>query len=149
MGLRFSPSTGGFYDTGLHTTIPDDAVPITPARHAELIKAQANGAAIVPSPSTGRPTLQHARRDIATVRAGSTRAVRREAARRIAAISPDWRQLNDLRNPTPAGAVRFTRIDAVRAASDAIEAQLGSATVATLAAFPVRDNPLWPEFEDI
>jgi hypothetical protein len=74
-------------------------------------------------------------------------AIKREAERRIEAISPPWRQLNDLREPSDAGAARFAAIDAVRAASDAIEAVLAKAPAAALDGFPVADNPLWPREE--
>lgn len=50
-------------------------------------------------------------------------AIRAEAGRRIEAIAPIWRQLNDLRESSEAGAARFAAIDAVRAWSDALEAR--------------------------
>ncbi len=47
LGYRYSPSTGGFYVSGLHTTIPQDAVPLSAAAHAALMEAQAAGGRIV------------------------------------------------------------------------------------------------------
>lgn len=51
--MHYSPSTRGFYDDR-HTAIPADAIEITPARHAALMRAQSQGAEIVPG-TTGRP----------------------------------------------------------------------------------------------
>lgn len=147
MGLHYSPSTGGFYHQDLHACLPVDAVPVTAKRHAELMAAQAEGATIVAAPDTGRPIIQRPARDAATHRAALRKAIKREAARRIEAISPIWRQLNDHRAPSEAADTRFAQIDAVRAASDAIEALVKIAAAAALDSFPVRDNPLWPEFE--
>lgn len=49
----------------------------------------------------------------------SVLAVKAEARRRIMAIAPEWRQLNAIRESETA---IFAKIDAIRAASDAIEA---------------------------
>lgn len=56
------------------------------------------------------------------------RAIKSAAARRIEAISPAWRQLNDMREPSESGAARFAAIDAVRAWSDDLERQALAAT---------------------
>lgn len=44
---KYSASTGGFYDTGIHKTIPGDAVDVSDATYAALIDAQISGKVIV------------------------------------------------------------------------------------------------------
>ncbi len=56
--------------------------------------------------------------------------IKREAAARIEAVSPTWKQLNDTREPTAAGARRFAAIDDVRAWSNRIEQEVAAATTA-------------------
>ncbi|WP_414901206.1 hypothetical protein [Rhizobium cremeum] len=51
----FSPSTGGFYHSGIHTEIPKDHIAITEAEHAALLAAQAAGAEITAGEG-GAPT---------------------------------------------------------------------------------------------
>lgn len=46
MTLFFSAATGGFYDSGIHKAMPDDAVEISAAQHAALLAAQSEGKAI-------------------------------------------------------------------------------------------------------
>ena len=41
--LYFAASTNGFYDSEIHSVIPDDAVEITQEKHTELIEEQAQG----------------------------------------------------------------------------------------------------------
>lgn len=53
---KYSASTGGFYVTDLHPNIPADAVDITDAEHASLIKGQEQGKVIAPG-QDGRPIL--------------------------------------------------------------------------------------------
>lgn len=50
-------------------------------------------------------------------------AIKKEAERQILEIAPIWRQLNDLREPTPEGDARLAAIDAIRAQSNADEAK--------------------------
>lgn len=64
--------------------------------------------------------LEHDRREL-------VRAIKSAAARRIDAISPAWRQLNDMREPTETGAARFAALDAVRAWSNELEQKALSA----------------------
>lgn len=55
MTLHYSAQTAGFYDSAIHgAAIPPDAVDITPAYHAELLAAQAQGLVIQPD-ATGHP----------------------------------------------------------------------------------------------
>lgn len=126
---------------------PEGAVEISDQRHGKLLDAQAEGRAIT-ADAKGRPVV--ARRTRATdvaLRSQLAAAVRREAAARIRAVSPEWRQMNDLREPGEEGAIRFARIDAIRAASNAIEELAASLPVDDLAGFPVATHTLWPEFD--
>ena len=134
-----------FYLT--RSAAPEGAVEITRARHAALLEAQAEGRAIT-ADARGRPVID--RRTPASadaLRPQLRAAIRREAAQRIRAISPEWRQLNDLREPSEAGAVRFARIDAIRAASNAIEELANRVPISDLSGFPVATHTLWPEFD--
>lgn len=126
---------------------PEGAVEIADARHQALLEAQAEGRAIV-TDARGRPTIDRRSQPSAdALRAQLANAIRREAARRVRAVSPEWRQINDLREPSEAGSVRFARIDAIRAASNAIEEFAASLPVADLAGFPIATHTLWPEFD--
>lgn len=139
----FSPSTLGFYLEGMHRNIPADAVEISAVRHAALLKAQAERGPIEidrhGKPVAARAPSATSRRALLLV------AIRAEARRRIEAISPVWRQMNDMRTPTPASAARFAAIDAIRAASALIEQDLAETGSAALGSFPIADHPLWPE----
>lgn len=54
--------------------------------------------------------------------------IKAEAARRIEAFAPLWRQINDLADPTDPGAIeRRAKIDAVRAWSNEVEGLLAAA----------------------
>lgn len=69
--------------------------------------------------------------DVGRVVDGWAAAIKAEAGRQIEAFAPIWRQLNDLANPAdPAAIERRRRIDAVRAWSNALEAQLRAAQCA-------------------
>lgn len=125
---------------------PEGAVAISDRRHAQLLDALSQGDAIAPG-RDGKPKVIARRADAAGHRRQLAAAIKREAARRIAEVSPIWRQLNDTRSPNAAGARRFTQIDAIRDASDAIEALLADVAARDLGAFPVSDNPAWPEFD--
>jgi hypothetical protein len=53
--LYYSPSTRGFYDSGIHgDAIPDDAVEIPPDLHRTLLDGQSEGKLIMP-PDGGHP----------------------------------------------------------------------------------------------
>ncbi len=52
----YSKSTGGFYDSTIHTTWPEDTVWITDEQHAELLAGQSNGQVIMPG-KDGKPVL--------------------------------------------------------------------------------------------
>ena len=46
--MFYSPSTNGFYVTGIHAAMPDDATSITNQQHAALLEAQSAGKRIQP-----------------------------------------------------------------------------------------------------
>lgn len=139
----FSSSTGGFYHPQIHQKMPDDVQEISAAQHAALVTAQAERGPISVD-RNGKPVP--ARAPSATSRrALLLAAIRAEARRRIEAISPIWRQMNDMRTPTPASEARFAAIDAVRAASALIEQDLAETATTALGRFPIADHPLWPE----
>lgn len=145
MGIFYSSSARAFFSNDLHgDAIPSDAVPITADLYRGLLDGQSKGAAIVAA-RDGRPRLRWPRMSMDERRAGLIRAVKREASRRIDAIAPVWRQLNDQRVPSEDGAARFAAIDAVRAASGSIEAEVASAPDDALAAFDIAVHPAWPK----
>ncbi len=57
MGIFYSATTNGFYDSVLNKTMPADAVEITHEQRTELLAGQSAGKLIKPG-SGGRPTLQ-------------------------------------------------------------------------------------------
>lgn len=142
MALHYSPSRNAFFDDAL-SGMPDDARPIDADRHRQLLEGQATGARIA-ADAKGDPCLIRPRQSVADRRAQLVRQVKREAARRIDVIAPPWRQMNDLRAADAAATARFAAIDAVRAASDRIEAAVAVADKATLRIFDIASNPLWP-----
>lgn len=153
----FSASTGGFYAAAVHgDAMPADAVPVTPARHAQLLAAQATGAAIVAGTS-GRPRVSRPRLGLDARRAAAIAAVKREAGRRIERAVPAWRQANDNADlaiaalmPTSDAAHRiddiFTRrelIDRLRARSGEIEAAIADMPARALRVFDPRSDAEW------
>lgn len=139
----------GFYDSQIHgDAIPEDATYVSPARFDELMAAQAAGASIVSS-EVGNPVLANVpSTSLAAARAQKIGQTKAEALGRITAIAPLWQQINDLRNiAAPEVLARFADIDAVRAASTLIEAEIAAAPDASaLEALAIADNALWPEF---
>ena len=163
MGLFYSPSVNGFFNDALHSAIPSDAVEITPAQHELLLQGQAQGRKITFDSARGRPVaLAPPEPLIAERRATALAQTRAEAGERIAAIVPLWRQSNDnaliaelaWRDPADLSAdqaVQLTQardrraqIDAVRDASDAIEAAIATMTVAQLKTLDVAEPAHWP-----
>lgn len=158
--IFFSPSTLGFYTREIHAdAMPADVVAITPARHLQLLEGQAAGATIVMGkhgPSLARPKIS-----LAHNRAAALLAVKREARRRILAIAPYWRQLNDLNTIAscaigqfdgPAGRAKIEaavgrrrEIDQLRAASDRLEARVAAMSAEQLAGFNPGDDLNWSD----
>lgn len=145
MTIKYSASSRGFFDSALHRDIPEDAVTVSSRRHAALLAGQANGHEIVPD-ARGRPQLRSLQpQTVEAAMAACVHAIRQEAARRIYQRFPVWKQLNALRENRDPG---FHEIDAIRAASNLIEQQLDAVTTLDgIAAFPVLDHPLWPQFD--
>lgn len=82
--------------------------------------------------------------DLTRVEGRIVAAIKAEAARRIEAISPDWRQRNDLRLPSPEGNARWAEIDAVRGWSNRMEQLLGRANAPAAVEFVLnglKDDP--------
>ncbi|WP_188768597.1 hypothetical protein [Novosphingobium endophyticum] len=109
--------------------------------------AESAGGRIVASPKAGKPMIEWPADTITTSRALLLARIKRETARRIDAVSPAWRQLDDLREPSE-GAARVSAIDAIRQASNAIETQLGDFESDEVYSFAIVDNPHWPIFEE-
>lgn len=76
--------------------------------------------------------------NLARVEGQIVAAIKAEAARRIEAISPDWRQRNDLRLPSPEGNERWAAIDAVRGWSNMMERLLRQADAPAAVEFVLR-----------
>lgn len=146
MAILYSASAQGFFDEAIHADLPADAVKISRARHAELLAAQATGATIVAA-DNGRPVILRLTTTLANRRAAAVLRVKRHAARLIDAFAPAWRQLNDLRAPSPAGAARFALVDAIRAASDAIEREIAAMSAVQIDALSIPDHAAWPPVE--
>ncbi len=123
-----------------------DAV-ITAKRHAALLADQDRGAAII-GDDNGRPrAVFPPAASLADRRARLVDAIKAEAARRILAIAPLWQQLNDLRSPTLEARHRGVQIDAIRHASNLIEAEVKALKADAIDGFDVRSAPLWPVFD--
>ncbi|WP_294266402.1 hypothetical protein [uncultured Sphingomonas sp.] len=157
--IRWSASTGAFYRPSIHgEAIPDDAVAITDSRHAMLLEGQATGRTIIAG-MVGRPELAPPRRiRVGELRTAAIAAVKGEAARRILAVASLERQSNDNalialaaldpaidRAPIAAALDRRRRIDAIRAASDALETQLATWAAGALTDIDVAALAGWPK----
>lgn len=142
MALFYS-ATAGFLDDAIHATLPSNAQPIGAVRYRDLLAAQASGA-VIEANEDGRPRIRRPVVTLTSRRATLIRQVKREAARRIEAISPLWRQSNDLRAPTDEGSARFAAIDAIRAASDALESEIVAADSASLSRIDIAAHAAWP-----
>lgn len=156
--MFFSASTGGFYDPAINRDLPADAVQISRARHSELIAARAEGK-VIAADRRGRPMIREPRIGVEQLRSRAVAMVKAEARRRILAVASLERQANDnaaialaafagqAANIDEASAAldRRRRIDAIRAASNAIEAQIERMPATNLAAFDPSTHSLWPE----
>lgn len=162
--MFFSPSSGGFYDPAINPIVPADAVRISRERFGELIAARAAGKVIAPD-RNGRPTIRVPRIGTDQLRAAAVVAVKAEARRRILAVASIERQTNDnavfadwailgqadvprslaLTEAYFDARARRHRIDAIREASNAIEAQIARMPAANLTAFDPSSHPNWPE----
>jgi hypothetical protein len=153
--IHWSPSARAFFDEA-HPAIPADAVAITARRHRQLLAGQAAGRPIVTG-AGGKPVNAGARRLSAEqLRDRAVLQVKREAGVRILAVASLARQSNDnaaialaaIDGDAAAAAepiARRRRIDAIRAASDALEAQIARMPAANLTNFDAAAQPHWPE----
>ena len=146
----YSPTTGGFYHAQVHADRPADAIAVSKSRHAALIAAQESGCRIemIDGAPTAVPPAQPGA-DVARSRAVAV--IRAEAQRRILAIASIERQSNDnaalaiaalsghLSDQAAAALERRVAIDAVRAASDAIEQRFDAGET-----LDPHDPSLWP-----
>jgi len=155
--FSWSPSTGHFYHEAIHgETVPHDAVKLTHRQHKTLLDGQRAGRQIVAG-TDGKPTLTPAIRvTAAMLRKHAGMDIRAEARRRILAIASIERQSNDnavfalraLGLDAPgtfdAALARRQRIDAIRAASNALEAKIATWAAAALGKLDVTDPAHWP-----
>ena len=56
MTLYYSQSSGGFYDSDIHSRLPEDAVAISAEQHTALLAGQSQGQVIMPG-KDGQPVL--------------------------------------------------------------------------------------------
>lgn len=161
MSLFYSASRAGFFDDRIHLDLPSDAQPITTKQHADLLAAQSAGSRIEPD-ENGRPIARKTIIEIDTRRALAIGEVKFEARRRILALATLEQQTND--NAVIAQAAlgstgidvkvdpaalakalaRRAAIDAIRSASDPLEAEISTMNTRTLSAFDVTTNANWP-----
>ncbi|MFA6125074.1 hypothetical protein [Sphingomonas sp.] len=156
--LFWSPSTGGFYHAEIHgADMPEDAQRITATRHAALLEGQATGRQIVTG-ANGKPALTAMRTPTkAQVVERTIAAIKAQARRRILAIASLERQANDAAaiathllsagtdaTELQAALDRRRRIDAIRAASNALEAMISTWSLAALATFDASADAHWP-----
>jgi hypothetical protein len=145
MTIYFSAHRRGFFDGRFHDALPADAVAISDDQYRQLLDAQAAGAAIDADASGLPKAATPARPTLSALRAATIEKVKAQASRRILAISPLWQQMNDLRLPTDDGDARFARIDAIRHASDAIEADVAAMSARSIEALDLATHIAWPE----
>lgn len=163
--IRWSPSTGSFYpDTLRYEAVPDDVVEISEERHAELIAGRAVGRTVSMG-TRGMPILGPVPRvTIEQRRTRAARAIRGEAGRRILAVASLVQQSNDnalmamvslgaaidpaARQAAAPAIARRRRIDAIRAASNALEARIANWAAAALDRFDASDAQWWPSDDE-
>jgi hypothetical protein len=150
MSIHFAPATASFHDARLGP-LPDGAVAIDAATHARLLAARTAGATIATGADGLPVAIKPAAPSLDDRRARASALVKAEATARILAVAPLWRQLNDWRDMALAtGAAltaieaRFAAIDAVRAASDALEARIAVAGPRALAKLDIAAPSHWP-----
>lgn len=151
MAIFYSPSVGGFLDSGIHTILPEDAVPVSADDHGALLGAQRDGK-VIQADARGYPVALAPSRAAEAIRADLVDMTKREAARRIDQVAPIWRQLNDARAlPNATGEVRdaiearHAAIDAIRVASDAIEQEIARLGARALSRFIPTTSDHWPK----
>lgn len=150
MSYRFSPSALAFYETAIHgDAIPEDAVYVAPARHAELLAAQAAGASIAAAPETGNPVIVPAPQLTAEqLQQAIGVAIKEEAARRMGPTRDIWAALDALhklvaaQTPLPqAVADRFSEVGQLAIVEQELVEELESTT--DPATFDYRSDNRW------
>lgn len=160
MGLFYSPSAGGFFDTAIHGFgIPADAVSISADQHRALLNAQAEGRSICHD-DQGRPFAARASKPkLEERRKGALGRIRSEARRRILAVASLEQQANDNAAialhalqiaQTGASTIdassaleRRTRIDELRTASNLLESAIGGMDAKAIAALDIASPAHW------
>jgi hypothetical protein len=137
--MLYSATTRGFYADG-DRAAPADAVKVTPARHAALLEAEAQGHLIEPD-AKGRPQIRTRAASVAKLRELLIAAIKVEAGRRIRAACPIERQINLLREGR--GGEIAAMVDPLRARSNALEAQVAAAGMAWLDGFDPTQDAHW------
>lgn len=143
--ILYSATARAFFDSDIHTAIPDDATEVTPARHAELIDAQASEAPVEIVPSeTGTPIMSRSRTlSESEQRELLRRALQREQNRRIGRIADRQQQILDARLGGAEADARLSAIDEVVAQADSIAAAIDAVPVGELSGFSVTEPTLW------
>lgn len=160
MSIRhyYDPKSGAFFDRAIHgALIPKNSRPLSAKRYRALIDGRAAGDRIV-ADAKGNPSLEAPAAPSAdAMRAALIARIKREAGRRIEAIAPLWRQINDLSvlagvlppeaDEKAEAGQRRRAIEALRARSNQIELLLENLVADQLAAFDPRDDAHWPSPE--
>ncbi|XAP76775.1 hypothetical protein ABC955_15200 [Citromicrobium bathyomarinum] len=143
--ILYSASARAFFDDQIHADIPADAIEVTPARHAELIDAQASEAPVeIVASETGTPVMSRPRTWSESERREQLqRALVREQNRRIGAIADRQQQILDARLGGPEATARLEAIDAIIAQAANIAAAIEAAPGDDLADFSITEPTLW------
>ncbi|MES2042593.1 MAG: hypothetical protein V4475_01890 [Pseudomonadota bacterium] len=168
MSHLYSASTNAFFHRGVHAAdkIPADAVAISARRHRELLAGQGEGRAISAG-KDGKPQLEPKQKPtLAFLRRLAVADIKREAKRRILAIASLERQANDnaamaayaidlaagqpvgsplITNAAHAAVRRRDAIDAIRAASNQLEATIATWSAGALGHFTAAEAAHWPK----
>ena len=98
MTLYYSQSSGGFYDSDIHSRLPEDAVEISPEQHAALLAGQSNGQVIMPN-KAGQPVLAEQPPSPSSTWDGEQWHIDPECAARLKAEQQDemWERIKDKR----------------------------------------------------
>lgn len=162
MSIHYSPARDTFFDASLHPDLPADAVKVSADDHATLLQARTAGMTI--TIKRGRPVAVQPIVPVEQRRAVAVQGVKAEAGRRILATASLIQQANDnaaiamaalassagVDGDPAANAIanaaidRRQRIDAIRAASNQIEAAIATMSVRSLAALDVTADHHWP-----
>lgn len=154
MSIHYSPARDAFLDARLHTDLPADAIPVSAQDHTALLQARTAGLTI--TVQAGRPVAVQPTVPIDRRRAQRLASVKLEAARRILATASLVQQANDNAaiamaalagggSDAVADAIdRRLRIDAIRTASNVLEATIATLSARRLDALDVTADHHWP-----